>query len=76
MTKFCIDKSQNMLYPSKSSTNIASPSNNEGPPILQEEVKNAIRKRRIGKAPGEDGITTEMIKNIRAVWYRKTHTAL
>ena len=43
---------------------LPSPSNLEGPPILQEEFKNAIRKSRIGKAPGEDGITTEMIKAI------------
>ena len=39
-------------------------SNNEGPPILQNVVKNAIRKSRIGKAHGEYGITTEMVKTI------------
>ena len=38
------------------------PSNNNGPPILRCEVENAIRKTSNGKAPGEDGITTEMIK--------------
>jgi len=38
------------------------PSNNDGPPILQAEVENAIRKTPTGKTPGEDGISTEMIK--------------
>ena len=33
---------------------LPSPRNLEGPPILQEEVKNAIRKSHIGKAPSED----------------------
>ena len=38
------------------------PSNNNGPPILRCEVENAIRKTPSGKAPGADGITTEIIK--------------
>ena len=43
-------------------TSIPKPSNNNGPPILRCEVENAIRKTPNGKAPGEDGITAEMIK--------------
>ncbi|RUS89973.1 hypothetical protein EGW08_002240 [Elysia chlorotica] len=38
------------------------PSNNEGPPILACEVENALKKMKDGKAQGEDGITTEMLK--------------
>ena len=36
--------------------------NDEGPPITQAEVRNALRKMQAGKAPGDDGITTEMLK--------------
>ena len=38
------------------------PSNNEGPPILKSEVKEALKNSKNGKAAGEDGITTEMIR--------------
>ena len=41
------------------------PANNEGPPIIQAEVEKALRKIQIGKAPGEDGITTEMLKQLK-----------
>ena len=41
---------------------LPNPSNDRGPPILKEEVEKAIRKTQGGKAPGDDGITTEMIK--------------
>ena len=38
------------------------PSNDRGPPILRSEVEKAIKNTQLGKAPGEDGITTEMLK--------------
>ena len=38
------------------------PNNNDGPPILKCEVSNALKKMKDGKAQGEDGITTEMLK--------------
>ena len=38
------------------------PSNDRGPPILKDEVRRAIKNTQLGKAPGDDGITTEMIK--------------
>ena len=41
---------------------LPTPSNDRGPPILKEEVEKAIRKSQTGKAPGDDGITVEMIK--------------
>ena len=41
---------------------LPTPSNTEGPPILKSEVRNALRKSQNGKAPGDDGITTEMLK--------------
>ena len=41
---------------------LPTPSNDRGPPILKEEVKKAIKNTQLGKAPGEDGITTEMLK--------------
>ena len=41
---------------------LPTPSNDRGPPILKEEVEKAIRKSQGGKAPGNDGITLEMIK--------------
>ena len=43
---------------------LPTPSNNEGPPIIPAEVRNALRKTQSGKAPGEDGITTEMLKQL------------
>ena len=41
---------------------LPTPSNDRGSPILKEEVEKAIRKSQAGKAPGDDGITVEMIK--------------
>ena len=41
---------------------IPSPSNNDGPQILACEIENALKKMKDGKAHGEDGITTEMLK--------------
>ena len=38
------------------------PSNDRGPPIMKSEVEKAIRITQLGKAPGDDGITTEMLK--------------
>ena len=38
------------------------PSNDRGPPILKCEVEKAIKSSQLGKAPGDDGITTEMLK--------------
>ena len=38
------------------------PSNDRGLPILRTEVEKAIKMTQLGKAPGDDGITTEMIK--------------
>lgn len=35
---------------------------NNGPPIFTSEVINAWKRRPDGKAPGRDGITTEMIR--------------
>ena len=41
---------------------LPTPSNNEGTPILKSEVRNAMMNSQNGKAPGEDGITTEMLR--------------
>ena len=41
---------------------LPTPSNNDGPPILCSEVRNALKKSQNGKAPGEDGIIIEMLK--------------
>ena len=38
------------------------PSNNDGPPILSCEIENALKKMKNGKAKGEDGVTTDMLK--------------
>ena len=38
------------------------PSNDRGPPILIGEVKKALKNSQLGKAPGDDGVTTEMLK--------------
>ena len=38
------------------------PSNDRGPPILKVEVERAIKSSQLGRAPGDDGITTEMLK--------------
>ena len=38
------------------------PPNLEGPPILKTEVRTAIKRAKTNKAPGADGVTTEMIK--------------
>ena len=35
--------------------------NNDGPPILEEEVINALKKMKNGKAAGPDSITKEMM---------------
>ena len=36
--------------------------NSDGPPILRNEVENALRKMKNGKAAGSDEITAEMLK--------------
>ena len=41
---------------------LPTPSNDRGPPIMKAEVERAIKNSQLGKAPGEDGITTEMLK--------------
>ena len=41
---------------------LPTPSNERGPPILKAEVQKAIKNARSGKAPGDDGITREMLK--------------
>ena len=43
-------------------SSLPEPSNDRGPPIVKEEVEKAIKNSQLGKAPGEDGITTEMLK--------------
>ena len=43
---------------------LPTPTNDDGPPIIESEVRNALRKMRTGKAPGEDGITVEMLKQL------------
>ena len=40
------------------------PSNNNGPSILKSEVELAMKNSSEGKAPGEDGINTEMLKHL------------
>ena len=40
------------------------PSNLDGPAIIRAEVEKAIGKASKGKAPGEDGSTTEIIVNL------------
>ena len=47
---------------SDSRPSLPTPSNDDGPPILSAEVRNAIKESQEGKAPGDDGITLEMIK--------------
>ena len=41
---------------------LPAPSNDDGPPILKDEVSKALKNAQLGKAPGDDGITTEMLK--------------
>ena len=41
---------------------LPAPSNDDGPPILKDEVQKALKNAQLGKAPGDDGITTEMLK--------------
>ena len=41
---------------------LPTPINDRGPPILKEEVPKALKNSQLGKAPGDDGITTEMLK--------------
>ena len=36
--------------------------NSEGPPIMRDEVRAALKRMKPGKAPGPDNITTEMIE--------------
>ena len=43
---------------------LPTPSNDRGPPILKEEVQKALKNSQLGKAPGDDGITTEMLKTL------------
>ena len=40
---------------------LPTPSNDRGPPILKEEVQKALKNSQLAKAPGGDGITTEML---------------
>ena len=41
---------------------LPAPSNDDGPPIMKDEVQKALKNAQLGKAPGDDGITTEMLK--------------
>ena len=47
------------------------PSNDDGPPIIKEEVEKALKNTQMGKAPGEDGITTEMLKTLESFGVEK-----
>ena len=40
---------------------LPSPSNDRGPTIMKAEVRKAIKNTQSGKAPGDDGITTDML---------------
>ena len=50
------------------------PSNDRGPPILKDEVRKAIKNSQLGKAPGDDGVTTEMIKILEEFGVEKLTT--
>lgn len=45
--------------------------NNEGPQIMKEEVKNALKKMKKGKATGEDGVSTELIEALEEMGINK-----
>ena len=47
------------------------PSNDDGPPIMKEEVEKALKNTKMGKAPGEDGITTDMLKFLESFGVEK-----
>ena len=36
----------------------------EGPEILVKEIENAIKSIKTGKAPGDDGVTSEMMQSL------------
>ena len=50
---------------------LPAPSNDEGPPILKSEVERALKNAQLGKAPGDDGITTEMLKLLESFGVEK-----
>src|SRR5215469_12186722 len=50
------------LFRDKRQENISIQYNGEGPPILNEEVEDAMNKMKFGKAVGNDGIALEMLK--------------
>lgn len=49
------------LYNDERNESFMVKSNNEGPPILEAEVRNALKHMKTGKAPGPDNIMKEMI---------------
>src|SRR5215469_13381289 len=50
------------LFRDNRQENISIQYNGEGPPILKEEVEDAMNKMKFGKAVGNDGIALEMLK--------------
>ena len=50
---------------------LPAPSNDEGHPILKCEVEKALKNVQLGKAPGDDGITTEMLKLLESFGVEK-----
>ena len=48
------------------------PSNDRGPPILKDEVRKAIENTRLGKATGDDEVTTEMLKILEELGVEKS----
>ena len=50
---------------------LPAPSNDDGPPILRCEVEKALKNAQLGKAPGDDGVTTEMLKLLESFGIEK-----
>ena len=48
----------------------------EGPPIMKDEIRNALRSMKDGKAAGPDNITSEMIKATDELGITKLHSLL
>src|SRR5215470_7422931 len=56
------DEYNSELFRDNRQENINIQYNGEGPPILKEEVEDAMNKMKIGTAVGNDGIALEMLK--------------
>jgi len=60
------------LYDANRDENMQLDHNNEGPKIMEEEVRHALKKTKDGKAAGGDGIAAEMIKALEDFGVERT----